>query len=238
MNILCIGNSFSQDATHYLHQLSRFAKTAIDVTNLHIGGCSLERHFRNMCRNNKEYELDINGTLTSFTVTLKEALLNKSWDYITLQQASALSVNYEYYQPYLSELVKYIRSMCPGAKLVIHETWAYEEGNRGLALNNIENSDVMYERLHGAYLQAAKDINADAYIPSGTLCHTLIKKGVSPLHRDGQHISLGVGRYALALLWYRILTGEDIRNIEFRDFDEPVPEEYIRTVKETIEEII
>ena len=47
MNILAIGNSFSQDATRYLKQIGDSSLTDLYVVNLYIGGCPLERHADN-----------------------------------------------------------------------------------------------------------------------------------------------------------------------------------------------
>ncbi len=44
MNILAIGNSFSQDATRYLYDIALSDNVNIKVVNLYIGGCSLELH--------------------------------------------------------------------------------------------------------------------------------------------------------------------------------------------------
>ena len=46
MNVLAIGNSFSQDATRYLHQVAKSAGVYLEVFNLEIGGCPLSKHFR------------------------------------------------------------------------------------------------------------------------------------------------------------------------------------------------
>jgi hypothetical protein len=49
MNILTIGNSFSQDATRYIHQLAtNQGVSGLYVANLYIGGCPLSLHFSNM----------------------------------------------------------------------------------------------------------------------------------------------------------------------------------------------
>ena len=45
MNVLFIGNSFSQDATVYL---GRICNDDIFVRNLYIGGCPLEWHANNI----------------------------------------------------------------------------------------------------------------------------------------------------------------------------------------------
>ena len=60
MNILAIGNSFSQDATRYLHGIARADGVTLEVVNLYIGGCSLERHYRNMMADTRAYELQYN----------------------------------------------------------------------------------------------------------------------------------------------------------------------------------
>ena len=41
MNILSIGNSFSQDAQQYLHRIAAADSVALNTFNLMIGGCSL-----------------------------------------------------------------------------------------------------------------------------------------------------------------------------------------------------
>ena len=53
MDILAIGNSFSTDATRYLYGIARAAGDNLQVTNLYIGGCSLEQHYRNMLSNER-----------------------------------------------------------------------------------------------------------------------------------------------------------------------------------------
>ena len=127
MDILSIGNSFSQDAQRYLHSIAKSDGVELNTFNLFIGGCSLSRHYRNMLSENREYTLEMNGQSTDFNVSLKEALLNRSWDVVTLQQVSNESPYFETYQPYLNKLTEYVRACVPKAKIVIHQTWAYEQ---------------------------------------------------------------------------------------------------------------
>ena len=126
MNILSIGNSFSKDAHRYLHQIATADGSNLHCFNLYIGGCPLSYHYRNMHSEERNYALEMNGTSTGFKVSLKEALLNRDWDIITVQQVSAQSPNYETYQPYLDGLVEYIKRLVPKAKIDVHQTWAYE----------------------------------------------------------------------------------------------------------------
>ena len=52
MKVLSIGNSFSEDAHRWLHDISLCGETEIDTTNLLIGGCTLETHLD--CVKNKK----------------------------------------------------------------------------------------------------------------------------------------------------------------------------------------
>lgn len=66
------------------------------------------------------------------------------------------------------------------------------------------------------------------------LVDTMYSAGISNVQRDPAHVSLGIGRYALGLLWYSVLTGRDISKIDFHEFDEAVVEEEIQTVKNCV----
>ena len=231
MNILAIGNSFSQDATRYLHQIARADGVNLQVANLYIGGCPLERHFRNMMADNRAYDLQYNGQSTGFYVSIKEALLNRSWDVITLQQVSSQSPRPDSYYPYINALYDYVKEHVPKAKVLIHQTWAYEQGSEKLAKLGYEDHKVMFDQLKAAYEQACQTVGADGIIPSGQLFQNLLAAGWEKVHRDTYHARLGATRYAVGLLWYRMLTGKSVAENTFCDFDEPVTEEEIRTAK-------
>ena len=238
MQVLAIGNSFSQDATAYLKRISDCGNGNITVVNLFIGGCSLSRHYRNMLSGERVYAMEFNGQNTGFFVSLEEALLSRDWDVITIQQASHFSTKYEYYQPYLDTFAEYIRECCPKAKLYVHETWAYEEASdRLLNFMKYEKRIDMYNDLHSAYVQAASDVNADGFIPSGTLMQRLIENGVTRLHRDSFHASYDIGRYALALLWFKVLTGKSVLDNNFKCHIGEISDEEYAIIKKCVEEI-
>ena len=65
-----------------------------------------------------------------------------------------------------------------------------------------------------------------------------LSKIVGKVHRDALHASLGAGRYLLALTWYKTLTGRDISNNDFNDFDEPVSPEQRKAVIEVVNKIV
>ena len=55
MNILSIGNSFSQDAQRYLHRIAKSAGVEMNTFNLCIGGCPLEHHYNHMLSGEEAY---------------------------------------------------------------------------------------------------------------------------------------------------------------------------------------
>ena len=238
MNILSIGNSFSCDAQRYLHNIAKSDGVELNTFNLYIGGCPLSLHYRNMLSDKPAYTLEMNGQSTGFKISLKDALLNRNWDIITLQQVSHESVSYDTYQPYLNKIAEYVRLCVPKCKLVIHQTWAYEDGSERLNVKLGYKSHIdMFNDIKLSYEKAAKDINADFIIPSGELFQRLLASGAERIHRDTFHASLGMGRYALGLLWYSSVTGNDVKDNAFSDFDEGISDFQCEIVKNCVGEI-
>jgi hypothetical protein len=228
MQILSIGNSFSQDAQTYLH---RMAKELFTV-NLFIGGCSLELHYRNMLGDKKSYLLEVCGLRTGFNMSIKEALLSRKWDVITLQQVSSASFRYESYMPYIEELAAYVRKCNPAAKLYLHETWGYESNTERIEKWGFRTMDEMSEKVFATYAKVAETIGADGIIPSGHGLLALSHAQDKPVHRDGSHADFGIGRYMLGCVWYETLTGKPVTETEFSDFDVPVTPEEAALVRE------
>ena len=209
MKILSIGNSFSQDAHKWLYDVCKSAGKEIYNANLYYGGCALYGHWNFYVNDQAVYDYEIKGEPTR-KISLAKALRAEDWDIITFQQASPNCGKYETYQPFLCDLYKVVKEVCPNAKFYIHKTWAYESD---CSLDCFENYDhdqhKMYNCLCDAYDKAAKDINADI-IPSGDVIQYLrdntaefdYKNGGLSLNRDGFHLTLDYGRFAAALTWY------------------------------------
>ncbi len=236
MNLLTIGNSFSEDAVRYLHGVARADGEVVHVANLFIGGCTLERHYRHMLGGEAAYEWQYNGQKTDRLVSLRDALCDRDWDVVTLQQASHVSFDADSYEPYLSALMDSVKTYAPDARIYIHQTWAYENGCPRLGeVTPYRNSEAMLSDIVRVYGEIAASVGGDGIIRSGEMLGKLSRKGITGLYRDGFHASRGLGRYALGLLWYRTLTGRAVCGNRFRDFDEPVAEEDIRAVQAIVD---
>lgn len=236
MKILTIGNSFAQDATRYLHKIAACGGEKIKTVNLYVANCSLREHYFGMLEEKKNCTFEYNGESCGIEVTLKDGLMSDEWDYVVLHQLSIYSTDYKTYQPYLSELIKYVKKYCPHTKIIINQTWAYEEGSKKLAKMGYDTPAAMLEDIKKCYKMAVEEVKADGLIPSGEVFQKVLENGVEKMHRDTFHAELGIGRYTLALTWYTYFTGNDPMEINFDDFDRPARDEEIEIVKKTVKE--
>lgn len=247
MKVLAIGNSFSQDATHYLAQIAAADDFDLKVVNLYIGGCSLERHWNNIEINSMEYLLEINGASTETYISIEAALKLEDWDCIITQQASHDSGMEETYHPYLENMIGYLKEKCPNAKILLQKTWAYEiDSLHPGFLNYHQSQQEMYEKLSVAYYRAAVANG----IPLIT-CADVIQKlrcmrpfdygyGGMSICRDGFHMNVIYGRYLLAAVWYKALTGNSIVKNTYIPYTKLAPnaicdEDVLAVVKNVVE---
>lgn len=235
MKILAIGNSFSQDALRYLYGIARCAGDDFEIVNLYVPGCTLEMHYRFMLSGEKQYGLHFNGIPTGFSMSLREALLSRQWDVITLQQQSIRSANWTTFEPFASELYAYVKKCAPTAKILLHQIWPVEDGSVRLANAGYNSAREMFLDIEDAYARCNALLGTVGIIPSGKLMVQLLDNGVETIHRDGLHITKGLGRYAAGLLWYRCLTGRTVAENTFCDFDEPISDAHIRLAKSLVD---
>ena len=239
MKILSIGNSFSDDAQRYLREIAASDGVDIETLNLCIGGCSLERHAQNIKSGDRAYLFHYNGGVdrTEY-VTFDEGLLMREWDIVTLQQVSTDSFQDETFYPHIYEVADYVREKLPNAKIYIHMIWAYEHGcPRVFEVTGGNDADYMLAGIRKAYTRAKREIGAEGIIPSGELMELLYQNGAAKIYRDTFHASLGLGRYAVGLLWYKIFTGRSVLNNTFNKLDEPVSDEDIAIAKKCVESL-
>ncbi|MBR5527651.1 MAG: DUF4886 domain-containing protein [Clostridia bacterium] len=233
MKILCIGNSFSTDATRYLHGVAKNAGVNIKTVNLYIGGCSLYTHYINALEDLKNYSLEFNGVTTGFKVSIKEALISDQFDMVTLQQASPFSFKTETYEPYMAFLIEYIRKYLPHTKIFIHQTWGYKPSSARLSQMGFLTHREMYDAVEKSYADAYKKYEFGGFIPSGRAMLNLVETGVpaESIFRDDIHASLGMARYTQALTWLEYLTGTPACDNSFSEFDVPVSDGEIAIAK-------
>ena len=176
LKVLAIGNSFSASAVRSLPKLAASVPGCrLILTGASIGGCSLERHWNEWCKAEKDPKYTPYGVSFWDTADLSqkknkrgnvnELLKNNKYDIITIQQNSANSWKYETYQPFAANLIAVIKKYQPQAEIVIQQTWSYRSDSRRLKSWKIDNT-VMYSKLNEAYGKLAK-ANGFRMIPTG-----------------------------------------------------------------------
>lgn len=213
IKILAIGNSFSEDAIEqYLHELADADGIETIIGNLFIGGCSLERHMQCVNGNLPDYryrKIGVDGvTKETPKCDIARAIADEEWDYVSVQQASHFSGDYTTYQPYLSQLVAYVKAHTKkDVKIVFHQTWAYAQNSDHGGFKRYGNSQKqMYDAINGALKQVIKDIHPDVIVPSGTAIQNARTSSIGDnMNRDGYHLNLLYGRYTAACTWFQAI---------------------------------
>ena len=236
ISVLMIGNSFSVDAARYTHELSLGSDVEIELGVLYVGGCSLEQHIGFIKDGSSPYEWFVNGESTSRYIALKDALLMKKWDYITLQQVSVFSGLKDTFYPYIKELIEYVRRYQKESAFVLHKTWPYQTGfeNTNFAHYNYDRK-TMYKCICETYDYVSKDLGIDIIIRSGDAIEAAIEKYGENFHKDGFHLN-DVGRYIAALTFVHTFNNnQKIKNLYVPEFlDEKTAREYEELVRSVL----
>ena len=168
LRLFTVGNSFSQNATRYLPQLAQEGGHELIIGKAVKGGCSFLQHWEALEAwrvNPDDPKAKIYGAKS-----LHEQLGTEPWDVITVQQYSLHSSDLTTYRPYAPKLVAHLKSVRPGAEIVLHQTWAYrvDADKFGLVApkQNAINQREMYERSRAAYWEIAKELGLRV-IPTG-----------------------------------------------------------------------
>lgn len=215
LRVLAIGNSFSQDAVEqYLYELAEVSGKPIIIGNLYIGGAPLSLHWSNAQADNAAYsyrKIDVNGQKTTVEkISIRAALQDDRWDYVSLQQASPLSGQFDTYVEPLKGVYRYVDSVTAGSvRLVWHQTWAYAPTSTHKGFANYDNDQqTMYRAIMDASAKAETLMPFDRLIPCGTAIQNARTVLGDNLTRDGYHLDLHIGRFIAACTWFESLFGQ------------------------------
>jgi hypothetical protein len=225
IRVLSIGNSFSVNAHTYLQEIANAGKVDMVIGNLFIGGCSLKTHWNNAKNDVKEYDYFKTGQPTA-RASIKYALLDEKWDYVTFQQVSGFSGIIETYYPYLTNLAEYVKRYVPAARHVIHQTWAYEQGCEWEGFKNYDyDQQRMFAALKSAYKKAAESIHTKFIIPVGEAFQMAraTQIGDTLCCEDKAHAGIK-GNYLAGAVWYEMFTGKSILENSFTLYEIPPDE--------------
>ncbi len=184
LKVLMIGNSFSICVLKEMPAIAAELGLPLDLCSLYIGGCSLERHMKNVNDPaSKPYRVTWSYVSTEkdkvpFMSVLSEPqkdnqrfgnipamLAADKWDVVTVQQASGLSWQPCSYEPYGTQLLETIARLAPQAKVYVQQTWSYTPWDGRLKNWGIDQN-TMFDALEAAYADFARRHKLEI-IPTG-----------------------------------------------------------------------
>lgn len=220
LKVLAIGNSFSVDAMTHLYRVAAAEGVEeIVLGNFFVGGCSLKQHAGFMASGEAAYRYEkcSNGTwVKTPDTTLLTGLLDEQWDVITLQQASHDSGVVTTYQPYLNDLIAYVKEQCPNARIMWHMTWAYQSDSTHSAfpIYGNEQMTMYYGIVNALQKEIDTNTNIEKTIPTGTVIQNLRSSVIGDkLTRDGFHLN-DLGRLAASYTWYAVLADQPLQSVK------------------------
>ncbi len=260
ITVLMIGNSFATGFSDEIIGLASAHGIRMRLYNVYYSGCQMSSHWNWYINREKNYELymhEVAGVPRTVEtgMGLEDCLEKENWDYISMQQHfyPGIAVSYdksmESCTPYTEKLSDALRKKFPMAKLLWHQTWAYEVGYEGRADENgvvpedrkvptLEKQTTCYQAIRRVSMDLCSSFSLQR-VPSGdawqnaranpligdTLCQ---KKNLNDKYHDGD---VGGGQYLNACVWFEILTGQSPIGNTWRPTDYTLSEEKISALQ-------
>lgn len=229
LNLLMIGNSFSEDTVRYTYEIAKAAGLKeINICNMYIGGCSLSQHWNNAAANAALYDFQTYSDgewQHNAGKTMEYGIKYMRWDYISVQQASGSSGRSETYSD-TDKLMNYIRNTSDNknVKLLWNMTWAYQQNSSHADFKYYGNDQLtMYNDIINAVKTQILTRSFYRIIPAGTAVQNARTSFLGDnLTRDGYHLSYDIGRYIAGLTLIGEITGTDISAVNYAPYGIPV----------------
>ena len=200
-NILFIGNSFT-----YYNDLDKITETIGKEAGLDIK-CS------KISKGSQTLLMDTSSTDEVGKQIINALNSDEDYTHIILQEHSTTPVNnYNNFLKGAQGLATSIRDKKPNAKIVLYETWGFEDfaTSKGKTIPEVEGL------LRDAYNNAAKEIGASVdYVGKAFTYVYENYKNLNLYHlADNKHPSF-LGSYLSALVHLKTITNADLSNIKF-----------------------
>lgn len=159
IRLLTVGNSFAQNAKKFLPRIvSSVPGCQLELAGADIGGGPLDQHYKLAMES--ETDLEVRPYWyrigDSKKANLRDALSDREWDVVTMQQYSWYSFKRETFTPHFDNIHSYIQKHAPQAEIYIHQTWAYRADD-GLFRSETMSQDEMYRLLTENYMHFAEE---------------------------------------------------------------------------------
>lgn len=224
LRVLDIGNSYTEDATHYLAAIVQAAK--IDVSDMclykAIRGGGSYMNWYNIYHDLEQYGYGISKVTGGLSANISSSgyqkdgaafrslLTENEWDLIIVHQYSVYAPYYGQWNTtkaggYLPQLWDLIRAHQPNATiglLLIHSYWSGYGGNK-------EHSSLLrWEKIAQSVKQCCEDYNISFIVPYGTAIQNIRSSSFNneyDLTADGSHCASGLADYTAACCYFQAL---------------------------------
>ena len=247
LDVLVIGNSFTTGWPDELCGMLREIGVKVNFYSAYHGGSALKDHWNWLRGDKAEYKLrhftHTGGASAEGPVTLDYCLSKADWDVISIQEAFIPVAKENFDEASFrqnaaelaSDLYEYLRSRCPDATFLWHQTWAVEVGciRKNTAVRTQADQDEMYRIIREVGDQVAP-ANGARLIPTGTAFQLARAAGSGDLSRgDGCHDGAeSGGQYLNACVWFECLTGESCVGSTFRPRKYSLSEEKVALLQQ------
>ncbi len=232
LRVLDIGNSYTEDATHYLRRL--VDSSGVDTRDFYLyrairGGAS----FRNWCDiysdadNTPYYITKVVGDLGSSVVEgrgaegdgalFRRTLADNEWDIVVIHQVSVYAPYYDKWEESgpagaLSDLIAIIREHQPNAAIGFLMVHSYASNYSG---NSEGSSYDRWSLIAESTRRFSEDYDIDFIVPYGTAIQNLRASSLNTFNAesghyndftsDGTHCADGLGDYVAACCYFESL---------------------------------
>lgn len=233
MDVLMIGNSYCYYFIEELYGIAAAAGLKMRVCSVYYDGCTMKQHWNFLQTGAAEYRFltcDEKGDSQIEGCTFNYCLSQGNWDVITFQPGNGpfrtmdMETIRASVEPYLGDMLEYVREKAPQATYYWQQYWSPEVGNTNAtySIDAVEKRDAFYENVRTIAMEVKEKHNLPL-IPTGdawqavrddpviradglTLC-TRNRAG-DPLYDDFSHDGdVGGGQYLNACVWFEVITG-------------------------------
>ena len=223
MNVLVIGDRFSEMAARYLSNIAESAREQMYVSTLTIHTATThEAYWPTPYTQTPNESMSVNGKRPPLPVSLQNVLASRRFDAIVIHQGARESCNPLQYTDYLPLIEKRLHKYAPAARLLVSEPWAYREGSPVL-MNTMgyESAEKMAEDIIATVGKVAE--NAEGIFGIVPFCEVLrasLSAGLD-MYASPKDPS-DIGKYVLSLILYLCLSKKQVTGNKFSDFDTPI----------------
>ncbi len=167
IKILAIGNSYSNNATQYVDEITASLGIKTETYSLYYPGCSIQQHVNFYNNASTVYALATKGENLNWQInTMQKAFALHNYNYITIQQGSTLCDAFFSYwtqeNPWVNNLYDIISENQPDAQIKMHQTWSLCNEKATEKRPNFavpwESSTAMFNQIESCYNRAAEKV--------------------------------------------------------------------------------